>query len=87
MIVELGRKSQIEKPERLRRFSIDEYLKNRQIVPKKNIIICGLEQDGVEGERIFICETRKDVQNFWLKQKRAVPQNVQVSWYHTAAFQ
>jgi hypothetical protein len=85
MIVELGRKSQIEKSERLRKFSIDKYPAKMPKLPKGHTIVCGLEQDGAEGERMFLCETLKDVQNFWHKQ--AVLQSVHVSWYHTAAFQ
>jgi hypothetical protein len=86
MIVELGRKSQIEKEkvEQLQKFSIDHPAKMPKI-PKGHTIVCGLEQDGAEGERIFLCETRKDVQDFW--RKNADLHGVQVSWYHTAAFQ
>jgi hypothetical protein len=85
MIVELGRKSQIEKSDQWRKFSIDQYPAKMPKIPKGNTIVSGLEQDGAEGERIFLCETLKDVQDRW--RKYAALQGVRVSWYHTAAFQ
>jgi hypothetical protein len=85
MSIELGRKSQIKEPERLRKFSIKAYPATMPNIPEGHTIVCGLEQDGAEGERIFHCETLKEVQDFW--RKYASLQSVQLSWYHTAAIQ
>ena len=85
MIVELGRKSQIEKPDRLREFSIDQYPAKMPKIPKGDMIVCGIEQDGAEGERIFLCDTLKDMQDLW--RKHTAERGVHLSWYHTAAFQ
>lgn len=85
MIVELGRKSQIEKAGRWQRFSIDQYPAEMPDIPKDHTIACGLEQEGAEGERMFLCEILEDVQNFW--REHAAAHGVHLSWYHTAALQ
>jgi hypothetical protein len=85
MIIEFGRKSQIENPEQLLRFPINRYPAKMPKIPKGHTIVCGLEQDGAEGERMAICETLEDVQNVW--RKSSVLRSVHVSWYHTAALQ
>jgi len=51
--------------------------------PKNHTIICGLEREGVEGERMFICETPEHMQTFY--HEHIADHTAHIKWYHTDA--
>jgi hypothetical protein len=85
MIDELGRKSQVigDEVKHWPTFHLYKRPKKMPNVPKGHTIVCGVEQDGAEGERLFICETLEDVCTLY--DVHVMGQTTHITWYHTDA--
>ncbi len=83
-MTEFGRKSQIAGAEDWSTFSVLEEPSTMPKVPKGHTIICGLEQEGAEGERMFMLKTLEDVQRLY--NQDATGNTTRIHWYHTNAF-
>jgi len=85
-MIELGRKSQIQGAEHWPTFPMFFSRPTKMPkIPKGHTIVCGLEQEGAEGERMFICETPEDVHTFYDEHARG--HALRISWYHTDSIQ
>jgi hypothetical protein len=82
-MIELGRKSQIAGAEHWPTFGVYRDPRKMPKVPKGHTIACGIEQEGAEGERIFICETPEDMQ--MLYHEHVMGHTTRIRWYHTDA--
>ena len=82
-MIELGRKSQISGAKTWRTFSMDQRPKRMPEFSEGHTIVCGLEEEGTEGERIFICETPEDVHALY--DEHATSHAIHTSWYHSDA--
>ncbi len=82
-MIELGNKAQVSGAEHWPTFHLYRRPKKMPIVPKGHTIVCGFEEAGAEGERMFICETLEHVHTLY--DEGAKGRAVHISWYHTAA--
>jgi len=83
-MIELGSKSQIAGAEHWPTFGVYQNPVKMPRVPKGHTIICGLEQEGDEGERMFICETLEHMRTFY--NEHVARHTTRIKWYHTDAF-
>jgi hypothetical protein len=82
-MIELGNKSQVSGAEHWPTFYLYRRPKKMPKVPRGHTIVCGFEEEGTEGERMFICETLEQVHVFY--NESAKDRAVHISWYHTDA--
>ncbi len=82
-MIELGRKSQVVGVEHWPTLSVLKNPTKMPKVPKGHTIVCGIEQAGAEGERMFICETPEDMQTFY--HEHVTGHATRIRWYHTDA--
>lgn len=82
-MVELGKKSQIIGAEHWPTFSVLKNPTKMPRLPKGHMVICGIERDGEEGERMFICETVEHMQAFY--HEHVAGHATRIKWYQTGA--
>jgi hypothetical protein len=82
-MIELGKKSKIVGMKPWSTFRLYRRPNTMPKVPEGHTIVCGIEQDGTEDERMFICETFGDVQALY--DEHAMGHTARITWYHTDA--
>ena len=82
-MIELGGKSQVIGAEYWSTFRMRRRPRQMPDIPKGHTIVCGFKEAGIEGERLFICETLEQI--LALYDEYANDNTVHISWYHTGA--